>query len=76
MRRYRDWAATQGLLDQPLPPVAVLHQLMATTLELPPPPPTVSAGEPYREVVTALHAQGVASTAIGQRLRERGYVGS
>lgn len=76
IRRYRDWAATQGLLDQPLPPVEVLHQLVATTLELPPPPQTVSSVEPYREVVTALHAQGVASTAIWQRLRERGYVGS
>jgi transposase len=76
IRRYRDWAATQGLLDQPLPPVEVLHQLMATTLELPPPPQTVSSVEPYRELVTALYAQGVASTAIWQRLRERGYGGS
>ena len=76
IRRYQQWAVTQGLLDQPLPPVEVLHQLMATTLELPPPPQTVSSVEPYREVVTALHAQGVASTAIWQRLRERGYVGS
>jgi transposase len=76
IRRYRDWAATQGLLDRPLPPVEVLHQLMATTLELPPPPQTVSSVEPYRELVTTLHAQGVASTAIWQRLRERGYTGS
>ena len=49
---------------------------MATTLELPPPPQTVSSVEPSREVVSALHAQGVASTAIWQRRRERGYVGS
>ena len=76
IRRYRGWAATQGLLDQTLPPVEVLHQLMATRLELPPPPQTVSSVEPYRELVTALHAQGVASTAIWQRLSERGYVGS
>ena len=76
IRRYQQWAVTQGLLDQPLPPVEVLHQLMATTLALPPPPQTVSSVEPDREVVTALHAQGVASTAIWQRLRERGYVGS
>jgi hypothetical protein len=75
MRRDRDWAAAQGLLDQPCPPVEALHQLMVTTLELPP-PPTVSAVEPYREVVTALHASGVASTAIWQWWRARGYVGS
>lgn len=36
MRRYRPWAATQGLLDTPLPSVEVLHQLVSTTLELPP----------------------------------------
>jgi hypothetical protein len=25
IRRYQQWAVTQGLLDQPLPPVEVLH---------------------------------------------------
>lgn len=49
---------------------------MATTLELPPPPQTVSSVESYREVVIPLHAQGVAGTAIWQRLRERGYAGT
>jgi transposase len=75
-RRYRPWAATQGLLDTALPPVEALHELMATTLALPPPPPTVASVDPYREVVTHLHAQGVAGTAIWQRLRERGYSGT
>src|SRR5262245_28934874 len=76
MRRYRQWAVTQGLLEQPLPPVEALHELMATTLELAPPPQTVSSVEPYREVVTQLHARGVAGTAIWQRLRARGYSGT
>ena len=76
MRRDQPWAVPQGLLDQPLPPVEVCPQLMATTLALPPPPQTGSSGEPDREVVTARHAQGVASPALWQRLRERGDVGS
>jgi hypothetical protein len=45
-------------------------------LAVPPPPQTVSSVEPYREVVTQLHAQGVEGTAIWQRLRERGYAGT
>lgn len=49
---------------------------MAMTLELPPPPQTVSSVEPYREVVTRLHTQGVEGTAILPRLRERGYAGT
>jgi hypothetical protein len=72
IRRYQRWAAMQGLLDKPLPPVEALQALMAATLEGPPPPQTVSSVEPYRGVVTHLHAQGVEGTAIWQRLRERG----
>jgi hypothetical protein len=58
IRRYQQWAVSHGVLDKPLPPVEELHALMATTLEVPPPPQTVSSVEPYREVVTQLHAQG------------------
>jgi hypothetical protein len=76
IRRYQQWAATHGVLDQPLPPVEELHALMATTLELPSPPQTVSSVEPYREVVAQLHIQGVEGTAILQWLRERGYAGT
>lgn len=53
-----------------------LHELIATTLELPPSPQKVSSVEPYREVVMHLPAQGVAGIAIWQRLRERGYAGT
>jgi hypothetical protein len=76
MRRYRPWAATQGLLDTPLPPVEVLHQLVSTTLELPPPPQTVSSVEPYHELVVQLHRDSMAGTAILQRLYERSYTGT
>jgi hypothetical protein len=76
MRRYRPWAATQGLLDTPLPSVEVVHQLVSTTLELPPPPQTVSSVEPDRELVVQRHRDGVAGTAILQRFYERGYTGT
>lgn len=78
IRRYQRWARAQGLLDQtqPLPDLEALHAVFTTTLPpAAPPPQTVSSVEPYREVVRTLHAQGVAGTAILQRLRERGYRG-
>ena len=54
----------------------VLHQLVSTTLELPPPPQTVSSVEPCRELVVPRHRDGVAGTAILQRFYERGYTGT
>ena len=76
IRRYRAWAAQQGLLDGPLPPIEALAQLAAQTLQSAPPPQTVSTVEPYRALVLDLHAAGVEGAAIYQRLRERGFTGS
>ncbi len=76
IHRYRTWAIAQGLLDQPLPPLEELQHLLATTLELPKPPQTISSVEPYRDLVVQLYAEGVEGTAIFQRLTERGYTGS
>ena len=73
IHRYRVWAAQHGLLDQPLPPLEELQQLVATTFTLAPPPQTVSSLEPYRAFVLQLHADGVDGTAILQRLAEQGY---
>jgi hypothetical protein len=74
--QYRTWAQAQGLLKKPLPPVEELRQPIATTLALPPPPQTVSSVEPYRDLVVPLRQARVASTAIWQRWRERGYTGT
>jgi hypothetical protein len=74
--RYRTWASAQGLLDNPLPPLEDLQQLIATTLELPPPPPILSSVAPYRELVVPLHRAGVAGTAIWHRMRDRGDQGA
>ena len=78
LARYRQWAQTHGLLDQDcsLPTVEELQHVVATTLEAPSPPQTVSSVEPYRVLVLHLRAQGVEGTAILQRLREHGYRGT
>lgn len=76
VRRYRAWATTHQLLDQPLPPIEVLQALLDQTCLPAPPPHTISTVEPYRALVEHLHAAGVEGTAIWQRLKERGYTGS
>jgi transposase len=76
VRRYRIWAAEQGLLEGPLSPLSELHQLLGETLSSPLPPQNTSSVEPYREVVTKLLKGGVEIAAIHERLKERGYEGS
>src|SRR5687767_8924755 len=76
IQRYHAWAASQGLLTGPLPPLEELQRRLATTMTPPSPPQIVSSVEPYRELVVQLHQDGVEGTAILQRLSERGYSGS
>lgn len=76
VKRYRAWAAEQGLLRGPLPPPGELEERLRQTLPEPPPPQNVSSVEPYRALVRQLHQEGVKATAILQRLQERGYQGS
>ena len=76
VKRYRTWAAKQGLLAGPLPPLTELEQLVRQTLPEPPPPQNVSSVEPHRALVSQLHQEGVEMSAIWQRLKERGYQGS
>ena len=76
VKRYRQWAQDQGLLDGPLPPLEELHPLITQTLEDPPPPQNVSSVEPYRDRVIQLHRDGTETSALWERLKERGYTGS
>ena len=76
VQRYRVWAAAQGLLDGPLPPLEDLLRLVEQTLTAPPPPQMVSSVEPFRAMVVELRAQGAEMAAIRERLKERGYRGS
>jgi transposase len=76
VRRYREWAAEQGLLEGDLPPLADLQTSLNVTLPAALPPQNVSTVEPYRDIVTRLRKNKVEVAAIHQRLRERGYSGS
>lgn len=76
VRRYREWAAQQGLLEGELPSLEELHALLEETLPVQPPPQNLSSVEPYREQVTQWLKQNVEVAAIHCRLQERGYTGS
>lgn len=76
VKRYRSWAAAQGLLEGSLPSLAELEQLVRQTLPEKPPPQNVSSVEPYRDLVSQLRKEGVEIAAICERLRERGFHGS
>ena len=74
--RYRTWAAEQGLLEGPVPPLEELSRLLEETLRREPPPQSVSSVEPYRQLVEKLRRDGVEIAAAHERLKERGYTGS
>jgi len=76
VRRYREWAAEQHLLEGELSVLPELQACLVTTLPVALPPPNVSTVEPYREIVVQLRQAKVEMAAIHQRLQERGYTGS
>jgi transposase len=76
VKKYRQWAQEQGLLEGELPPVEDLHQRLEATLPGMSPPQNVSSVEPYRDLVGQWRGEGVEMKAIHERLQERGYEGS
>jgi transposase len=76
VRRYREWAQAQGLLEGALPALELLQDLAEKTLPGRLPPQNVSSVEPYRDLVVQLVKENVEAAAIKCRLEERGYSGS
>ncbi len=66
VKKYRQWAEEQGLLEGALPPVEELHQQLEATLPGTPPPQNVSSVEPYRDLVVQWRGEGVEMKAICQ----------
>ena len=75
VKKYWEWAVTQGLLEGELPPVEELQARLNATMAVPPPPRQVSSVEPYRAQVEALRAQGLRISTIYARLQEQGLEG-
>jgi transposase len=76
VKRYRQWAQKQGLLEGELPALEELHVLVERSFQEKTPPQNESSVERYRSQVEAWVQQGVEVAAMRQRLMERGYTGS
>jgi transposase len=76
VKRYRQWAQTQGLLEGGLPALEELQALVERSFQEKTPPQNESSVEGYRSQVEAWVKQGVEVAAMRQRLIERGYTGS
>ncbi len=76
VKRYRQWAQKQGLLEGDLPPLEELHALLEHSLQEKTPPQNESSVESYRSQIEQWVKQGVEIAAMRQRLMERGYTGS
>jgi transposase len=76
VKRYRDWAKAQELLEEPLPSLEALQALLDQTMPGHLPPQNVSTVEPYRELVEHLVKENTEIAAIKCRLGEQGYAGS
>ncbi len=64
VKKYREWAAAEGMLEGELPPVEELQSRLAATLPDTPPPRQLSSVEPYRIQVEKLRGEGVRISAI------------
>jgi transposase len=76
IRRYREWAETQGLLAGELPSLEELQNRLKASLPERIPPQNRSSVETYRELVEKWEKVNVEVAAMHQRLSERGYTGS
>jgi len=76
VKRYREWAQGQGLLEGELPALGELQARLSASLPERTPPQNHSSLEAYREVVAKWVKANVEVAAIRQRLMERGYTGS
>lgn len=75
-KRYRQWAETHGLLDGDMPDLETLRSLLDETLPEKSPPQNTSSVENYRAIVEPMVKAKVETSAIWQRLKERGFQGS
>jgi len=76
VKRYREWAQAQGLLEGEMPPLEELQQRVTTSLPERTPPQNQSSVEAYREQIEKWVKANVEVAAIRQRLGEKGYTDS
>lgn len=75
IKRYREWAKSQELLEGDLPAPEELAERLESSLPEKTPPQNSSSAEAYREKIQELLEEEVEVAAIYQRLHERGFTG-
>jgi transposase len=76
VKRYREWAQKQGLLEGELPGLEELQGLVERAFEEKTLPQNQSSAESFRSQIEQWTKAGVEVAAIRQGLMERGYSGS
>jgi len=76
VKRYREWAQEQGLLEGPMPDQETLQALVDRTLKDKDLPQNQSTVEGYRVAISQWIKEKVEVCAMWNRLKERGYSGS
>jgi len=76
VKRYREWAVQQKLLEGELPDLEELRTLLGESFVEKKPPQNQSSVEKYRSQIETWVREEVETAAIRQRLMERGYMGS
>ncbi len=76
VKRYRQWAQEQGLLEGNLPDHESLLKILDLTMPDKVPPQNSSKADPYRMRIKELLKEKVKVSAIFDRLKEQGYQGS
>ena len=64
VKKYREWAEGEGLLEGELPPIEDLQAHLAASRTEQRPPQNVSSVETYREQVERLRREGVHMTGL------------
>jgi transposase len=76
VKRYREWAQCERLLEGDLPDHENLLKILDLTMPEKVPPQNSSKADPYRCRIKQLLEEKVKVTAIYDRLKEDGYTGS
>ena len=76
VKKYREWAKEQGLLEGPLPKQDELQKLVRQTLRKITRRQNVSSVEPYRDIVLQMCREKQKKIEIWEKLNQHGFPGS
>lgn len=76
VKKFREWAEENGLLQASLPPLEDLQKLLEKSMPIASPPQNTSTMEPFREDIMEFAKKDIPMTAMMQQLRQKGCTGT